>query len=296
MCYSIFLNMEGVDTRSTAIRKILDMRLIGFEHVLTIGRYNYTSVQEGLEAHIHPGMIEICYLERGTQVYQVEGTEYLLKGGDVLVTQPDRRHGTSGYPEEKGQLYWMLLKIPGEGKGLLNLADMESDYLIHQLKSFHTPHFRGMRTMVNDLKGIFKAYNNTADPVHRKIEITNLVLSFLLKVIKAGENEQQDCVSYLMKGICDHIHENIYEELVLDELASRANLSLSRFKHRFKEELGIPPGEYIMRLKIEKAKELLKKGLKTRDVAYTLGFETSNYFATVFRKFVGQTPTYYSEH
>jgi len=89
-----------------------------------------------------------------------------------------------------------------------------------------------------------------------------------------------------------YINENIHSNLELDELALLANLSLSRFKQKFKEVIGIPPGEYILRTKIEESKRLLRDTDRTiTEIAHNLGFSSSQYFATVFKKFKNMTPS-----
>ena len=72
------------------------------------------------------------------------------------------------------------------------------------------------------------------------------------------------------------------------------NLSLSRFKTRFKHEVGVAPGGYIIMRKVEKAKELLgDRDRSITDIAFDLGFSSSQYFATVFKKLIGLTPSEY---
>ncbi len=80
----------------------------------------------------------------------------------------------------------------------------------------------------------------------------------------------------------------------LEDLARRAHLSLSHFKKRFKAETGLSPRQYILRDKIEAAKCLLSSQAKPiTDIALDLGFVSSQYFATVFKRITGTTPTHY---
>src|SRR5690606_8976235 len=98
-------------------------------------------------------------------------------------------------------------------------------------------------------------------------------------------------ISEEINSVCTFIQENILEQLLLEDLADQTGLSLSRFKHRFKEEIGIPPAEYIVRKKIESSKEMIQStGLAISEIAYNLNFSSSPYFATVFKRFVGMTP------
>ena len=64
-------------------------------------------------------------------------------------------------------------------------------------------------------------------------------------------------------------------------------------KARFREELGMPPHEYILRRRIDRAATLLADKTTNRsvtEVAYDLGFSSSQYFATVFQTFHPPNP------
>jgi AraC-like DNA-binding protein len=80
----------------------------------------------------------------------------------------------------------------------------------------------------------------------------------------------------------------------MKQLARVAGLSESRFKHRFREEVGTTPADYQLRHKIDRACQMLIQDNTTiLDTALSLGFSSSQYFATVFRRYVGVTPTEY---
>ncbi len=69
---------------------------------------------------------------------------------------------------------------------------------------------------------------------------------------------------------------------------------MSRFKTRFKQEIKISPREYINLEKIKVAEKMLKDSNYTiTDIALSLSFSTSNYFAVLFKQVTGFTPTEY---
>ena len=80
----------------------------------------------------------------------------------------------------------------------------------------------------------------------------------------------------------------------LQHLARQAGLSLSRFKVRFKEETGMSPRQFIVRSKVDTARSRLRTGQEPiGKIALDLGFPTSQYFATVFRRLMGVSPKQY---
>ncbi|MBR4579836.1 MAG: AraC family transcriptional regulator [Lachnospiraceae bacterium] len=94
------------------------------------------------------------------------------------------------------------------------------------------------------------------------------------------------CVHY----IYDHLHEKIY----LDELAEEAGIDPSYLSRLFKQEMGMPVSEYIMRKKVETAANMLEYAQYTpSEIANILAFSSQSYFVSVFRKYTGTTPGKY---
>lgn len=84
--------------------------------------------------------------------------------------------------------------------------------------------------------------------------------------------------------------------LTVDEVARHVFLSASRFAHVFSEEMGVPFHEYLTRIRIERAKDLLAlSSLPIGEVSARTGFCHQNYFANVFRRHAGMTPTKYRQ-
>jgi AraC-like DNA-binding protein len=64
--------------------------------------------------------------------------------------------------------------------------------------------------------------------------------------------------------------------------------------HCFRQELGIPPIEYLNRYRVRQAKLLLEQGkLSITEIALEVGFSDSSYFNRVFRQETGQSPSAY---
>ena len=281
-----FLNMNHNNERL-----IINLKGMGFKNVVRLGHYAYRETKKKLEMHQHNDKLEICFLETGSQYYQVGEDNYFLKGGDILITPPNIIHGTSSYPEEKGSLFWMLINIPKTSFKLLNLTPKESDLIVKRLLNLEKKHFKGSSEMKKILSAIFSSYNKKNDGLN-KIIITNLILHFLLKVIYHGEKKQHRDVSIDIEFCCKYIERNIFQSIYISDLAKKINLSESRFKHKFKEEIGIPPNEYILKQKIKKAKELIQKtDISFTNLAYDLGFSTASYFSVVFKKYQGISPS-----
>lgn len=272
-------------------RILLDMGKHDIHVFDEFGRYNYANAQNVLLPHTHPGMIEICYMAKGSQLFFVKEETYRLYGGDIFVSFPDEVHGTGNTPIEKGLLYWMILKRPEKDKEYLGLHFSEADKLFNRLLQLPARLFKGDNECDGLLQKITSTFFQDKDDLTR-MELNNLLVSFLLHVLRSGEKKQSRIYSDRITEIIQYIDNNLFNALDLEELAGKCHLSVSRFKHLFKKETGIPPIEYINRKKVKKAQELIGKDeLSIKDIAYDLGFSSPAYFSTVFKQYNGYPPT-----
>ena len=76
----------------------------------------------------------------------------------------------------------------------------------------------------------------------------------------------------------------------LRQLAESVNMSPSCFRHHFTDITGIPPGEYLINLRLRKAVRLLNFPNSIDEIARQAGFSNSNYFARLVRKRTGYSP------
>jgi AraC-like DNA-binding protein len=93
------------------------------------------------------------------------------------------------------------------------------------------------------------------------------------------------------------IHEHQNEDLSLGQVAKSVNTSTFYFCKMFKKATGVNFTDYLSRVRIEKAKNLLlNPNLRISEIAYEVGFQSLTHFNRVFKKIVGQSPTEYRGH
>ena len=84
------------------------------------------------------------------------------------------------------------------------------------------------------------------------------------------------------------------EEISLDDVARRVNMSTFYFCKMFKKATGVTFTEYLSLVRVSKAKNLLlNPNLRISEIAFEVGFQSLTHFNRVFRKIVGQSPTQY---
>ena len=240
-------------------RQIMRLERLGIAGIALFGRYNYLSARPALPDHAHARDIEICYLAKGRQTYCVAGQTYHLRGGDVFLTFSGETHSTGGNPEEKGVLYWLAIHAPARGNtAFLGLSGPSSAVFRSALRAIPRRHFRGSSKMKDLLDAASSACQEPASP---------------------------------LAGILSAVRELPGENWSVARMAERAGLSTARFKARFKQENGIPPREFVLRTRIEAAaKRLALRRESITDIALDLGFSSSQYFATVYKRHTGATP------
>lgn len=89
-----------------------------------------------------------------------------------------------------------------------------------------------------------------------------------------------------------YIRENIENPISISMLATNFHMSESNFSNYFKKIIGVAPKVYITNLKLNQAKEMLKKQ-NVSEVAFNLGFDNLSYFISLFKSKFGVTPKQY---
>ena len=98
----------------------------------------------------------------------------------------------------------------------------------------------------------------------------------------------------LLRRVFEFMHANMDKQIGLKDLADCAGLSLSHFSFQFRASTNQSPHQYMLRLRIERSKELLTDSrLSVLDVGLEVGFRNQQHFATVFRNSVGVPPSVY---
>ncbi|UPG62664.1 helix-turn-helix transcriptional regulator [Metabacillus endolithicus] len=85
--------------------------------------------------------------------------------------------------------------------------------------------------------------------------------------------------------------QNISRDLTLQEVAEHVGMNATYFSLLFKEEMELSYIKYLTRLRMERAKALLKEGNKVSTVSEMVGYHSSRHFSDVFKKYTGSKPS-----
>jgi AraC-like DNA-binding protein len=96
-----------------------------------------------------------------------------------------------------------------------------------------------------------------------------------------------------MQHVIGYIMGNLERPLRVEDLAKVAGLSRAHFSRIFAASEGVPPAEFVLQKRLQRAVKLLTKtdSMPVKEVAVRSGFEDANYFSKVFRRVYGANPT-----
>jgi AraC family transcriptional regulator len=96
-----------------------------------------------------------------------------------------------------------------------------------------------------------------------------------------------------LQRVTDFMQVHLGDALTLAELATATGLSPSHFARRFKVATGMPPHQFLMQLRVERAKRMLLHGVSIIEIALICGFTHQEHMTRIFSRSVGMTPAVY---
>ena len=101
---------------------------------------------------------------------------------------------------------------------------------------------------------------------------------------------------YKLRRVTEFIEENMGDDLTLGKIAEVAGLSQFHFARVFRQTTGLTPQQYVMKKRLENAKQLLAfSDLPLIEISLRSGFKNQSHFTTLFRKFTKLTPKRWRE-
>jgi AraC-like DNA-binding protein len=251
--------------------------------------------------HAHD-VTELVIITRGTGTHFTENAEYLVSTGDVFVIHGDLRHGYRDLHD------LALVNILYDEKALsLNLYDLRALPGFHAL-FYVEPKFRRQHEFksslhlnqqqlapVCDLTDKIETEIRKRQPGCTFMAVSHFMnlLGVLSRFYVVGKLPEQRHVLRMAETI-SYLETNWRKEIALADLTAISHMSESTLLRAFRKATGASPIEYVLRLRVRKACELLQKtDLTVSEIAGETGFADSNYFTRQFRKIVGLPPRDY---
>lgn len=277
--------------------------------VSTVGFWDAPGRQSwGLDWHRNEG-IELTYLARGKTEFLVEEEKYQLENGQLTITRPWQKHRVGNPYVGACRLHWLILDVgvrrPDQTwrwPSWLILSPGDLDRLTTLLSHNEQPVWRANPELGTCFEKIAELVA-TAEPLVVQTRLQLCLNELFLALLELLEKRNvvldsrlastRRSVEMFLAALPDHLD----HPWTLDEMAFQCGLGRSRFAEYCRQITNLTPADYVVHCRVEAARKLLQTqpAMSITDVALACGFQSSQYFATVFRQRVGQTPREYRQ-
>lgn len=275
--------------------------------ITSIGFWDAVGSQSwGLDWHRNEG-IELTYMARGKFEFLVDNEEFLLRNGDLTVTRPWQRHRVGNPNIAACRLYFLILDVGvrrpdqlWQWPSWLILSEGDLRRLTTLLSHNEQPVWHAdqeIRRCFEKIGELVDVAKPTSVQSQMQIYINELFLALLRLLQKkhapldAHLTSTRRSVEIFLAALPEHL-DDLWS---LDEMAKQCGLARSHFTNYCRQITNLTPGDYLSQCRIEAAKRRLRAEPKTSitEVAFSCGFQSSQYFATVFHKKTGISPRQY---
>ncbi|VGO14253.1 Melibiose operon regulatory protein [Pontiella desulfatans] len=272
--------------------------------IISYGRFQCTE----LTPHKNRGM-EITYIERGLMEWMVEGELEKVKSGSIYFTLPWQVHGSVN-PKEPDNTIWHVLfhlekdyptphthfQFPKSfGFSKEEMEILSQTFAGTRQHCF--PATPAMRSLMPTLIGELQSTHALRD-AHTKTLIRAILVE--LKRIISGEvvdTGQNTYSEQRVQALIASLPSSCDQQWTLAEMAEHCGIQRTQLNKVFQKLTGSTPMEYLFRIRMERAKTLLREtDIKIIDIAFECGYGTSQYFANTFKQAIGATPSEYRKH
>lgn len=226
----------------------------------------------------------LMYIASGKLTLEYDNRTETAASGNFILLDCYKPHG---YHTDTG---WESLWIHFDGP----LARAYYDLIISQLGNIFS--LQDTFPVLSKLQQIYDTFaqnHPVREPLISK-QLTDILTAMLLS---SPLHPEANPHSHTMEEIITYIHEHFTEDLTIGDLAAHAMLSPYHFIRIFKKETGFTPHEYIVNIRLNTAKYLLKTtDLSIKDICFHTGFSCESVFCAAFKKHVGNTPGEYRKH
>jgi AraC-like DNA-binding protein len=248
--------------------------------------------------------LELLYFYKGTGTCMVDDKEFIAKEGDLIIFNNVELHNL--IPDKRENLiliaiYFLPELLYKPGSNGMSLEYLKPFYCrgekFNNLISSDEVNKHDLHILI---KKIFYELINKKN--YYKLTSTTLLQEALIELLYYYNNGNFQLDSDLaynkkladidkLKATFVLIMNNYKHNITLEDAAKSAYMSPHYFCRFFKKVTGTTFKEYLLRIRIDKAKELLMKyNMSVTEIAYQVGFENLSYFFRVFKRFTSLNP------
>lgn len=253
-----------------------------------------------LFVHGHEDFYELVTVLDGSAEHVVDGESSIIRKGDVFVIGNGISHGFEAPDGLRicNIMYRPEMLFPGDSD-IRQLPGFHALFLLEPYLS-STQHFQSrLRLTPSDMSRVMPLINAaeaeyTSNSSGRKTMVQSLVrqLAVLLSRLYDCPTKPRE-----ISGIADaaaFMETSFADSIAISDVIEKSHYSQRHFIRLFSAAYGMTPQRYLLDVRIRHASAMLKESvLPVTEVALRCGFDDSNYFSRVFRKYTGRSPSEY---
>jgi len=225
-------------------------------------------------------------------ITRINNVEYRVKKGDMLVIQPwEGIYGVPGKNKEYGKFLHIAVKKDFFMEIASELA-CEGEFTFKRIKGQYSNH---LLNLIGEFQQEIMNYGQSYPKMLRSFS-TQIVFQLIRDLHAEQENsrEEIDCKNPYISKATMFIQEHYQTNISISDICNSIYLSPYHFKRIFKEFTGRTPHQYLMDIRLEKAKELLiREKMPIEDIARQCGFVNAGHFAVAFKRGTKMSPSEY---
>jgi len=266
-----------------------------------------TSQDWGLNPHRNEG-IKIVFFETGTCALMMEQKTIHVHAGNFLLTRPWQLHKFGAPNIGRGRLHWMILDVgvrrPNQDwkwPAWIVLTKGDRAELTERWQQLKDPVWTSTPQIAQSFRELARCITawNQPHAVSRMAGLLNMLLIGVLDALVEQQTQENGQLPSRMQAVETFLRElkdggiDLGEQWTLDRLASHCHLGVTAFSKYCRELVNIGPMEYLNQCRLERAAQQLRTQpeLSVTEIAFANGFNSSQYFATRFRRRYNVSPT-----
>ncbi|MCX7841538.1 MAG: AraC family transcriptional regulator [Clostridia bacterium] len=270
--------------------------------VKTIERFHDTSWS--MEPNRHE-VFEMVYVKKGNAVFEIAGQPVPIGPNDIIIIKPNQPHKFSVKSEAGCE--FIVLNFGFTSQMNSEFSEVSLEDFLNFVNSKETGAFISLKVsqkneIINLLNRILKERESTE--IGSEFLNRLMVLELFVFISRALKMEWENSIKYkspklkeLIHISINYINNNFERDISLGDIARFVFLSPSYFTRAFKDETGISPINYLLKVRIERAKELLTEtDTKISTIALNVGFSNQQRFNEIFKKYTKMTPLQYRKN
>ena len=229
----------------------------------------------------------IIYCVEGKGWLELDNKRWSIRKGDFFMCPPDISHSYGADEKDPWTKYWTHFR----GKNAANYINLLG--LSINSPVLHIGENSKILSWLQDIFSVMETGYTHGNLLTATSYLSNILCYINSLSMNEALNREEDMT---VDKVVSYMLDNIDMNLTLEQLACFAKISRYHFVRLFREKTGYTPIDYFIRLKMQKACELLdSSSLKISIISSVLGFSTPYYFSLTFKRIVGQSPLHYRE-